>query len=143
MVLRRNEDVDKLAHYNAWTEAWSTIQPSELPPQEFLDAITKEGPRWLRDVDGTSPAPTDHMRKIIACFKTAAKAHLILLGGNVPPTYELCDVLSESYDPRTECDCSGLFPVSDSLDTTALTSCICKSIQRVVLEGEAVNSREH
>jgi hypothetical protein len=138
-----NMTSNKMAHYHAWTEAWRSTQPTELPPQECLDIITEKGPQWLRDVNDAAPAHTDNMRRIIACFKTAAKAHLILLGGDVPPTYELCDVLSENYDPRTKCDCSGLFPVSNSLDTIALKSCPCKSIQRMVKEGEAVNSREH
>jgi hypothetical protein len=143
MVSNINTTFDKLAHYNAWTEAWSTVQPSGLPSQECLDIIKKEGPQWLCEVNGTAPAAIDDMRRLVACFKTAAKAHLILFGGNVPPTHELCDVLSESYDPRTECDCSGLFPVSSTLDIAALKSCPCRSIQRMIQEGEVANKHEH
>jgi hypothetical protein len=143
MVSSINATFDKLARYHAWTEAWNTVQPSGLPPQKCRDIIKKEGPQWLREVDGTAPAPTDDMRRLVACFKTSAKAHLILLGGNVPPTYDGCNVLSENYNAQVECDCSGLLPVSGDLDMPALKNSSCKAVQRMIAEGETVNRREH
>jgi hypothetical protein len=145
MVSRTNDNADRLSHYNAWTKAWLVIQPSKLPAEECLNFITKEGPQWLRETDGVRPASADHMQTIIACFKTAANAHLVILGGKVPPAYRGCDVMSEDYDARTECDCNyqGLYPASNNLDAAASKSCTCEAIQRMMTEGEIVNSREH
>jgi len=134
---------DKLAHYHAWTEAWGTIQPSDLPPRECLNIITKEGPQWLHEANGASPNSLQYMQDVVACFKTAAKARLIHLGGNVPPTYDGCNVMSENYNARVDCNCSGLLPVSGDLDINALKTSPCKAIERMITEGQAVNSREH
>jgi hypothetical protein len=143
MAKRSIPNSSKLAHYHAWTETWRTAQPSELPPQECLAAVEKEGPQWLREADVTVSASVERMQKIIACFKTAAKARLVCLGGDVPPTHDACNVLSENYNVQVECRCSGLLPVSDDLDMTALGTCPCKAVRRMVAEGDAVNSREH
>jgi hypothetical protein len=83
------------------------------------------------------------MRRIVACFKTAASARLIVLGGELPPTYDGCNVLSENYNAQVECGCTGLLPVPSDLDISALKSCSCKAIERMIIEGETVNSREH
>jgi hypothetical protein len=143
MAPHSNATSSKLAHYHAWTETWRTAQPSELPPQDCLDIIEKEGTQWLSGTDATEPVSTRRMHKIITCFKTAAKARLICLGGDVPPTYDGCNVLSENYNAQVECGCSGLFPVSGDLDLAALRSCSCEAVKRMIAEGEAVNSREH
>jgi len=135
-------DTDKLAHYRAWTNAWDTVQPSNLPSQECLEIITKGAHLWLQESDGASPASTQHMQKIVACFKKAAKARLILLGGSVPPIYDGCNVLSENYNAKVECTCPGLLPVPGDLDMSALEVCSCKAVERMIAEGEAVNSRE-
>lgn len=142
MTPHTNATTNKLAHYNAWTEAWRTTRPCALPSHECLGYITEEGPQWLREVNGNAPASLEHMQKIVACFKASANARLILLGGVVPPTYDGCNILSENYDARAECTCSGLLPVSSDLDVTALKSCSCKAVERMIEEGENVNSRE-
>ena len=143
MISHSNATSDKLAHYHAWTEAWLSTQPSGLPPHECLRVIENEGPQWLRGSNSITPASSEHMQKIVACFKTAAKARLILLGGDVPPTYDGCNVLSESYNAQVDCECSGLYPVSGDLNITALRSCSCKAVQRMIAEGETANSREN
>ena len=141
MIIHSAATSDKLGHYHAWTEAWRDTQPAELPSHECLETITKDGPRWLRQTN--AHASLGQMQNIVACFKKAANARLILLGGDVPPTYDGCDVLSENYNAQVECTCPGLLPVSGDLDTTALKDCSCKAVQRMIAEGEAVNSREH
>lgn len=132
----------KLAHYKFWTAAWLTIEPSKLPPAECLDIITREGPKWLHAPDAGIVDFMNHVNRIVACFKTAAKARLVHLGGRVPPSCDECDVLSENYDARVKCWCSGLFPVRTTLDATKLKACGCKAIERMIGEGEFVSARE-
>jgi hypothetical protein len=143
MASIRSVDGSKMDHYRAWIGAWRTVAPSDLPADHCLTFISEQGPRWLRDMDVAAPENRSRLQDIVACFKAAAKARSILLGGKVPPSCDACDVLSENFDARVDCDCLGLFPVFDSLDATGLGSCGCKAIERMMAEGQSVNSKEN
>jgi hypothetical protein len=143
MTSIRSVDASKMNNYRAWIEAWRTVAPSELPLEHCLASISEEGPRWLRDLDGATLENRGRLQDIVACFKAAAKARAILLGGKIPPSCDACDVLSETYDARVDCDCPGLSPVPDNLDATKLGFCGCKAIERMMAEGQSVNSKEN
>jgi len=54
---------------------------------------------------------------------------------------EETNLLSESYDPRTDCTCNGLFPVPSNLDIQQFRSqSRCKSIDSMVHALEEVTS---
>jgi len=142
MASVRDIDASKMNHYRAWIEAWRTVAPSELPIEHCLGFISEEGPRWLHDLDGAAVGNRSRLQDIVACFKAAAKARAILLGGKIPPSCDACDVLSETFDARVDCDCPGLFPVPDNLGATELRSCGCKAIEHMMAEGQNVNSKE-
>lgn len=144
MTIPDNITNNKLPHYRAWIEAWRIADPSPLPAEECLSVIQKDGPQWLRERDVSTAASYSRMKEVVACFKAAAKARVVLLGGSVPPTCDETDVLSETYDARVDCSCSGFIPSSSSSTTDAanLRSCECKAIQRMVSEGELVNSKK-
>lgn len=143
MTICQAESAVKLQHYYAWLETWLTTTPSKRSPDECLRLVIDSGPRWL---DGSSDAPEDgdtsRVEEIVACSKTATKARLVRLGGKVPPSHDACDVMSESYNARVECECSGLFPVPDDFDARTLKTCGCKAIERMISGGELVNSTE-
>lgn len=137
-------NANKLAHYRAWTEAWLTIKPSTtLSGEECLRFVIKEGPLLLEEPDVTATGCLERLYAVVACFKTAAKARVVLLGGKVPPSSDECDVLSESFDARVTCECSGLYPVPETLDAAGLRSCGCKAIERMFEEGALVSSKEN
>jgi hypothetical protein len=142
MALHANVTASKLGHYQAWVEAWRTAKPSSLSAENCVVFISKEGPRWLQEEDSTTPDSLGRTHDIVACFKAAAKARLILLGGRVPPSCDACDVLSGNYDARVDCGCLGLYPVPSSLNAVGLESCGCKAIERMMAEGQNVNSKE-
>jgi hypothetical protein len=133
---------NKLAHYQAWSDAWLRIEPSPLPLEECLAIIQEQGPQWLQGTDGTAESAKEQMEVVVACFKTAAKARAIKLGGEVPPSQDAWDVLSESYDARVPCDCAGLFPVPATLAAADLAACGCRSIERMMIEAEQANRHE-
>lgn len=132
----------KLGHYRAWTEAWLTVQQSTLPADQCLRIISEEGPLLLGELDITAARCPERLSTLVACFKTAAKARVITLGGKVPPSSDECDVLSENFDARVHCACSGLYPAPSTLDDAELASCGCKSIERMVAVGALVSSKE-
>lgn len=132
----------KLAHYKAWIEAWLTIEPSKLPARECLTTITTQGPTLLQATDTTTAEFIENLHIVVACFKTAAKARVVSLGGKSTPSCDAVDVLSEKYDARVKCDCSGLFPVPMKYAAKDLKGCGCKAIERMISEAELANSKE-
>lgn len=137
-----NATASKLAHYQAWSKSWLSVEPSKLPSEECLAIITREGPQWLNEVDPTTPVCLERMIRVVACFKTAANARVIHLGGELPPSCDECDVLSENFDARVKCSCPGLFPVASNHDTNWLKSCGCLAVERMATEAELVNAKE-
>ena len=137
-----SETTSKMGHYLAWIEAYRTASPSDLPAEDCLAFVKQEGPQWLSGVDDA--AIGNRLHDIASCFKVAAKARVVLLGGEVPPSCDACDVLSENYDARVDCgyDCLGLFPVSSEMDASQLETCGCKAVERMATEGQIVNSKE-
>lgn len=142
MTVRGDKPPFRLPHYRAWLEAWRHTEPSQLPPRECLAFLVKEGPQWLQQVNPTMPAQPDLAQHLVACFKAASNARLILLGGKVAPSCDEVDVLSASYDPRVECDCTGLVPTYETMSRKQLKSCGCKAIERMMAVGELASSKE-
>jgi hypothetical protein len=133
----------KLAHYRAWSKAWLEIEPSTLSAEQCLAIVVNDGPLLLYGRAGTETEPIDRLERVVSCFKTATRAQLVHLGGKIPPLRDEYNVLSENYDARTDCTCSGvLFPVPSNHDETKLKSCGCKAIERMASEGHLVSSRE-
>lgn len=131
----------KLPAYHSWVETWLSTEPVSQPPDECLKVILDDGPRWLQQHETTS-VDGPRLRNIIACFKTASLAKLIPLGRSVPPSSDEWDVLSQNYDPRSTCDCKGLYPVPKQSEMMTLQSHKCKAIQRMVQVGNLANARE-
>lgn len=132
----------KLAHYRAWTDAWLTVEPSKLPVEKCLKIIRTDGAQFIQEVNITTPETVKRMNNTVACFKTAAKARAVLLGGKTTPSCDECDVLSGNYDARVGCNCSGLFPVPNDFSPNDLDHCGCKAIERMMAEAAIVNSKE-
>lgn len=131
----------KLPAYHAWIESWLSTDPIIQPPDECLKVILNDAPQWLHQ-QKTSRMDDPRLRNIIACFKTASIAKLIPLGGSIPPSSNEWDVLSQSYDPRSSCDCNGLYPVPKKPDDWDLQNHKCKAVRRMVQVGDLVNAHE-
>jgi hypothetical protein len=84
----------------------------------------------------------EQLESIIACFKAAARAKLIPLGGKLPPSSVEWDVLSECYDPGIDCSCEGLYPAPSEIDLSSLESCGCKAIERTIKVGKDAIGKE-
>lgn len=132
----------KLPLYRAWVEAWLTTEPTTLPVEECLTIIQTKGIDLLQDLAIPTTEFACRLNAVVACFKTAAKARAVLLGGKTTPSCDGCDVLSGSYDARVKCACSGLFPVPENLAARELKACGCKAIERMMGEAELVNGKE-
>lgn len=86
----------------------------------------------------------EQLKHIIACFKTAALAKIVLLGGKVSPSSAEWDILTGGYDPGIDCSCEGLYPAPSHVDDLSpLESCDCKAIERTTKVGEDGISKEN
>jgi hypothetical protein len=133
----------KLAHYRAWSKAWLDVELSTLPAEQCFAIVLIEGPLWLCGRGSTETESIDRLTTVVSCFKAATRAQLVLLGGKIPPSRNEYNVLSESYDARTDCTCSSaLFPLPSDYDASDLKNCGCKAIERMINEGDLINSRE-
>ena len=142
MTVPSSTTIDKLGHYRRWVNVWRTVKPSALPAEHCLEVVTKEGPLWIHTSDASS-SDDERLHHLASCFKKAAKARSILFGGKVPPTCDECDVLSETYEARVECHCSGLYPIQNDLSLDDLLICGCKAIQHMISMGVLVSSKEN
>jgi hypothetical protein len=143
MAASQSVTENKLAHYRAWSKAWVDIEPSTLPAEQCLAIVVNEGPIWLHGRGSTETGSIDRITILVSCFKAATRAQLVLLGGRIPPSRDEYNVLSESYDARTDCTCSGvLFPVPSGYDASNLRNCGCKAVERMISEGDLINSME-
>jgi hypothetical protein len=133
----------KLAHYRAWSKAWLDVEPSTLPAEQCLAIVLNEGPLWLHGRVATETKSIDRLTSVVSCFKAATRAQLVHLGGKIPPLRDEYNVLSENYDARTDCTCSGvLFPVPSNYDASDLKDCGCEAVERMISEAHLVSSRE-
>jgi hypothetical protein len=143
MTASQNVTGGKLAHYRAWSQAWLDVEPSTLPAEQCLAIVISEGPLWIHGRGSTKTESIDRLKRVVSCFKAATRAQLIHLGGKIPPTRNEYNVLSENYDARTDCACSGvLFPVPSDYDASDLKNCGCKAVERMISEGDLVSSKE-
>jgi hypothetical protein len=131
-----------LPAYNAWIGLWDKINPSVQSNDEFLRSITTNAPQWLQNQSKDSHVDRKQLENIIACFKAAARAKLIPLGGKVPPSFVEWHVLSECYDPGIDCLCEGLYQAPPDVDLSSLETCGCKSIERTIKVGKEAIEKE-
>ncbi|KAJ5157453.1 uncharacterized protein N7482_008553 [Penicillium canariense] len=132
----------KLQAYHAWVDIWLTTKPSVQSHDECFKVVTKDAPQWLTEHQPNNSVDYERLTNIIACYKTAALAKLIPLGGRVPPSSVEWDVLSESYDPRVECSCDGLYPVFPNIDSPLLENCGCKAVESMIKVGNLASQKE-
>jgi hypothetical protein len=134
--------VGLLPAYNEWVDLWTTTKPSAQSNDECLRVITTNAPQWLQEQSKNSHVDRDQLENIIACFKAAARAKLIPLGGKVPPSSVEWDVLSECHDSGIDCSCEGLYPAPSDVDVPSLERCGCKAIERTIQVGKDAITKE-
>lgn len=123
-----------LALYLAWVEAWCSTRESQ-PTNPVLTTLTlDEVCQIFRQRDKRVPSQ-DIIQNATVLFREEFERGKITLGGCRPPSNNQFNLLSEDYDPRTSCGCSGIGPTCDSFDTdieTLSQSCRCNAILKML-----------
>ncbi|KAB8267872.1 hypothetical protein BDV30DRAFT_246221 [Aspergillus minisclerotigenes] len=121
----------RLKVYQGWVQTWLRTSFSkdflkELPPFD-IDTIA----HLLRDSNLDLLLDLNLLLQVVVSFQQRFKNGQITLGGTLPPSSEETNLLSERYDPRVQCACSGVLPTPSMQDASLVTPEICRSIERM------------
>lgn len=131
----------RLRVYNAWIDSWlgSSGNDEKLSPllsvDELAVLVKTENLDQLLD-----PSRLDGA---VQSFQYYFREGKFTLGGTQAPTCAETNLLSEAYDPRTNCTCNGLFPVPANLDVHQfLSESGCRAISNTLDALQNVTSRQ-
>ncbi|KAG6828127.1 hypothetical protein H0H92_009119 [Tricholoma furcatifolium] len=140
----------RLQVYRAWVDAWLSTSTStsttDKPTTDASDASVPTLERLavlLRD-ENLSQLQSDlaQLERIVTLFKHLVRTNQLTMGGRTPPSCDETSILSERYDPRTKCVCSGLYPVPLGLTVEdVVNQSGCHAIRNMVEAANTVNER--
>lgn len=78
---------------------------------------------------------------VVTSFRQRFNKGEIAIGGELPPSCAITNLISENYDPRTDCTCDGASPMS-AIKVADLTKArICRAIEEMLLAQKDVTER--
>ncbi|KAF9890176.1 hypothetical protein FE257_006337 [Aspergillus nanangensis] len=131
----------RLKVYLAWVNTWLHISETQSkscrPPLDI-----KHMSVLLQDSNVDRLLDPTLLHDVVTSFQRRFRNGEITLGGILPPSCEETDLLSEHYDPRVECNCDGISPMSSIkyADLTAAATS-CRSIEKMLSASQHVTDR--
>lgn len=130
-----------LPAYLTWVHTWLHHSFSDgyckAPPPLDIGTIST----LLQDQISNQPLDPRLFSEVIISFEQRFKNGEIALGGVLPPSCAETNLLSEKYDPRVECTCDGISPMSSIRDADLMQAKACRSIERMLLAHKDVAER--
>lgn len=127
--------------YIAWVDAW--VSTSTEPRSETVCeniAIEDLAPLF-RDENLSELLTGNRVKQVVHAFKRKIMTGQVTLSGKLPPSCEEINILSESYDPRTDCHCNGLHPLAKYMTVEeALQGTQCSAIKKMLHATRAATS---
>lgn len=127
--------------YKAWISTWLSV----LERDEVLRAtLTLEELANIFKAENRNESLLlpDRLSQAVLSFRHHFKENLLALGGEVAPMCPVTNLLSEAYNPQTDCACNGLFPVPANMNIYKLFfQTKCKAIGNMLDAMQAVISR--
>ncbi|KAJ5612759.1 hypothetical protein N7510_005953 [Penicillium lagena] len=134
----------RLSVYRKWVDMWLSIPfvnhvDSTAPPrfnaEDIAFLFSNENIHQLQD--------DKLLHQIVRGVRLQILARRVVLGGKIPPSCEETDILSQHYDSRTDCTCTGLYPVpQDATVDMMLKETECGVIRKMIRASEVVIQRE-
>lgn len=138
-MLRNNT---RLSVYLAWVDDWlvssqgNHLKTADGPPLEEIVALFRDE-NIHKLLDHTTP--TQAVTVVLHQIQTQQ----VIFGGSVPSSCDETNVVSQKYDPRVNCACTGLYPVPrDASLEEILQQSGCDAIRNMIHAAETVNQRE-
>ncbi|TLD25740.1 High-affinity methionine permease [Venturia nashicola] len=126
-----------LQAYIDWVQAWQSTPVIDTSKSQIV----------LEDIAAkivSGPVDPHLLAEAVAKFQQDSRSHSISIGGKVAPTCDDTDLLSASFDPRTECDCDGLAPTEDKFllcDARDFAGSKCKAVEAMWEKSDKVVDR--
>jgi hypothetical protein len=132
----------RLSVYLAWVDSWNssslndhTTAIDDTPFEEAIALFRDENIHKLLDRQTLAQTVNATLHQV--------QTKRMLLGGSIPPSCDETNILSQNYDPRTNCSCAGLYPVPADLDLEGvLAQSGCDAIKAMIHMAEVVNKRK-
>ena len=128
--------------YLAWMHTWlhhsASGEHSVTPPSFRLDTISSlsQDPETLSRLQDSTV-----LFDAVASFQQKFRKGDITLGTALPPSCPETNMLSENYDPRVDCTCDGISPMSSIKDADLTKATSCRAIEKMVSALENVTER--
>ncbi|KAE8354363.1 hypothetical protein BDV28DRAFT_156282 [Aspergillus coremiiformis] len=131
----------RLAVYLAWVHEWlhpsSSNDPQKVLPALEIDTIST----LFQDANLDRLLDPTLLNHVITSFQQRFQAGEIPLSGTRPPSCAETNLLSEQYDPRVDCACDGISPLSLIQDADMTKAQACQSIARMLAAQQDVSVR--
>lgn len=132
----------RLNAYHAWVNSWLSVPPHDPCDVESVMTI-EEMASFFQDKNLHHLLVGDKLKHIITSFRYRVGAKEVLLGGSVPPSCDETNILTQRYDPRTDCSCKGLYPVPHGASVEQLVQQNeCLAVKKMVEMATLVNEKE-
>ncbi|KAG6810388.1 hypothetical protein H0H92_012071, partial [Tricholoma furcatifolium] len=96
----------------------------------------------FRDENLSQLQSGSQLKQIVTLFKQLAHNNQLTIGGKTPSSCDETNALSERYDPRTNCSCTGLYPIEPGLTIEdVIQQSRCNAIRKMVEATKMVNGR--
>ena len=132
----------RLQVYLAWVHTWlhssSSDEHSETPQSLTIDTISS----LFRDTASLSQLQDSTVLvEAVTSFKRRFKNREITLGATLSPSCAETNLLSENYDPRVDCTCDGISPMSSIKNADLTRAKAWRSIEKMLLAQKDVAER--
>lgn len=112
--------------YFAWVDAWlagfDDTKPGSLKAELTMDELAG----LFQEENLLELLNSNKLRQAVQSFQQYHRDGHITLGGHQPPSCDETNILSQKYNPQSDCSCNGIYPVSSNTDDQAdmcLTEC--------------------
>jgi hypothetical protein len=131
----------RLQVYLAWVEIWFQTSTNEDQNEGTPPLSVDEIGLLFQDSNIETLLDPARLRDVVTSFRQSFNKGEITLGGELPPSCAETNLISEKYDPRSDCTCDGISPMSAIKDTDLTKSGTCRAIEKMFLAKDSVTER--
>lgn len=133
----------RLDVYLTWVNAWLST-PMDNACEAGSPISVDEMASLFQEQNLSDLLSGGKLAQVITSFRHRVDAKEIMLGGSVPPSCDEMSILSQNYNPQTDCSCSGVYPVpSGTTLKSILRQSGCVAIRKMIDVANLVTAREN
>ncbi|EFR01199.1 hypothetical protein MGYG_04201 [Nannizzia gypsea CBS 118893] len=142
MPASSSSESPRLKVYLAWVDIWLNASgnrdDTQKPPPMDVDDLSS----LFQDSSLSRALDPALLLAAVTSFQQRYRKGEIILAGTRPPSCEDTDLLSERYNPRVQCTCDGISPMSSVKDASLTNVTACRSIEKMLVAQRNVIKRD-